>query len=31
MGNAILEDDGVIGVNAVHYIVGEEFACACSN
>lgn len=31
MGNAILEEDGVICVNAVHYKVGEEFACACSN
>ncbi|MDD6799958.1 MAG: hypothetical protein PUE85_06050 [Firmicutes bacterium] len=31
MGNAVLEDDGVICANAVHYKVGEEFACACSN
>lgn len=31
MGNAFLEDDGVISVNAVYYKVGEEFACACSN
>lgn len=31
MGNAILEDDGIICVNAVYYKVGEEFACACSN
>ena len=31
MGDAILEADGVICVHAVHYKVGEEFACACSN
>lgn len=31
MGSAILEDNGVIRVNAVNYLVGQQFACACSN
>lgn len=31
MGTAVLEGDSVICVQAVSYVVGERFACACSN
>ena len=31
MGTAVLESDNVICVNAVRYVVGDKFACACSN
>ena len=31
MGKAVFEDNGVICVHAVHYVVGNQFSCACSN